>query len=397
MAGLGKIAVVFPYIAHYRRPVFKELISRLKAGGAEIDIYCGDTAEVPGLNLLMPNGAEPHSDLGVRLNRVHNIWLGRHFLFQRRMHPVLSGGYDSVIFLGNMYYISTWLAALWLRLRGSKVYFWTHGFREDERGIKGFIRDRFYQLADGILLFGQRGRAIMARRGHAAEKLHVIYNSLDYNEHLKIADRLSETERAGEAANTCASIIAVGRLTPDKRIDLLIDAVGQLVQRGSADVSLSIVGDGPERGVIERRIAELGLEAAVTMHGACYDEVEVARMLRGAKVACIPGDIGLFGIHAMTFGIPVVTHNNLNSQKPEVEVIEDGVTGTLYESGSVTALADALMQWIDRSSDSAHRADIQAACRSRVVMHFTPMAQAQAIIDALGLTQCGHSCARSAE
>ena len=53
-------------------------------------------------------------------------------------------------------------------------------------------------------------------------------------------------------------VVTVGRLSKQKRVDLVVEAVALLKQRGRA-LPLTIVGDGPERPYLERRAAELGI------------------------------------------------------------------------------------------------------------------------------------------
>jgi len=57
----------------------------------------------------------------------------------------------------------------------------------------------------------------------------------------------------------------VGRLVPYKCADVLIRAAGDMLRRG--DLHLDIIGDGPERDAIAALVRELGVEAAVTLHG----------------------------------------------------------------------------------------------------------------------------------
>ena len=59
-------------------------------------------------------------------------------------------------------------------------------------------------------------------------------------------------------------------LEPSKRIDTVIAAVGGLDP--SVRPALVIVGDGPERGALHRRIEELGVSGAVTLVGAVPHE-----------------------------------------------------------------------------------------------------------------------------
>ena len=64
-----------------------------------------------------------------------------------------------------------------------------------------------------------------------------------------------------------------------------------------------------------------------------------------ADVSVVPGDIGLSAIHSLTYGTPVVTHNDFTTHKPEFEAIKDGKSGSFYNSGSVADLIEKIRFW----------------------------------------------------
>ena len=77
-------------------------------------------------------------------------------------------------------------------------------------------------------------------------------------------------------------LIAVGRLAPSKRYDHAIDALAILRRMFSA-ATLTIVGDGSERGALERHALAAGVADAVRFAGA-VDEQEKVRLLTEADV-----------------------------------------------------------------------------------------------------------------
>ena len=93
-------------------------------------------------------------------------------------------------------------------------------------------------------------------------------------------------------------LLCVARLSPEKNHELLLLALSELKQRGQA-FQCTLVGDGPLRSAIEKRIAQLGLSAQVTLTGslapeyvakhymAC-DMVVLASSVEGVPVAYIP-------------------------------------------------------------------------------------------------------------
>ena len=97
-------------------------------------------------------------------------------------------------------------------------------------------------------------------------------------------------------------VLTVTRLAPQKNLDLLLDVAART--RGRTDVAYAVVGAGPLREDLARRIAEEGLR--VTLAGASDD---VASWLQAADVALLPSRWearALVAQEALLAGVPLV-------------------------------------------------------------------------------------------
>ncbi|MBI5575798.1 MAG: glycosyltransferase family 4 protein [Deltaproteobacteria bacterium] len=149
-------------------------------------------------------------------------------------------------------------------------------------------------------------------------------------------------------------LVAVGRLVEQKGFVYLIKAVGILGARG-IKTRLIIIGDGPLREELEREAAGIGEYAAVIFAGRVPHKETIATM-KASDALVAPSVISANGdrdgipnvvLEAMACGIPVVGTNV--SGIPEVVI--DGKTGFLVDSGDPEELADALEK-IHRDPDS---------------------------------------------
>ena len=117
-------------------------------------------------------------------------------------------------------------------------------------------------------------------------------------------DAAAETEIGEGGAGGGGGLVFVGRLTEQKRVGLALEAVARL----GPDVRFTIVGDGPDRGRLERRAAELGLGARARFLGMVAPH-EVGATLAAADLFVFPAEaegLGLSAMEALAAGLPVV-------------------------------------------------------------------------------------------
>jgi glycosyltransferase involved in cell wall biosynthesis len=118
-------------------------------------------------------------------------------------------------------------------------------------------------------------------------------------------------------------VLSVNRLDRAKRIDLLIDAAA-----AAPGLRVVIAGDGPDRGRLERRASEHGLNGRVHFAGRVSDEelVDLYATCRAVFYAPLDEDFGMAPYEAFLSEKPVVT--TLDAGGP-LEVVTDGATGVV--------------------------------------------------------------------
>lgn len=277
---------------------------------------------------------------------LHNINMGP-FYWQRGLLRLLFSKYRYFISPCDTYCINSWLFVLLAPMFGKRVLWWTHGVYGNEGPIKKTLTKLKISLLYGVLLYGEYAKKILMDYGVNEKKLHVIYNSLAYNEHSEIKKTIKEDDLYKDHfQNDNKNIIFTGRLTKVKKLNQLIEATAKLKKR-NIYLNITLIGDGTEMDSLKKISQELGLQDNVWFYGACYDEKVLSSFIYNADICVSPGNVGLTAMHAMTFGTPVISHNNFPLQMPEFEAIEDGKTGTYFKENDINSLAEAIERWLN--------------------------------------------------
>lgn len=366
------VAVVFGILPHYRIPV-----SELMDLSSDIE-YTFFSSNEDDFGIKHGDTSRLRSFVQARYYRLGN------FIFQPAgIQLAFSKRFDAIVYLGDPHYLSTWIGVPIARLLGRRVLFWTHGWRRSKaRPLGRQFRNIFYRMANSLLVYSERGRRLGIGFGYPADRIDVVYNSLDADRAAAVFAAI-EAEPARDRPQALFTeqdrplLICTARLTEACRFDLLVDAAARLAEAG-APVNVLLVGDGPERERLRTRAKAQGVETH--FFGACYDEEVLGRMLYHADLTVSPGKVGLTALHSLTYGTPVITHDNLDEQMPEVEVVTEGRTGALFRQDDVQDLTDTIASWLAAGHD---RAAIRQSCRDVIRMKWNPATQAEIIRQAL--------------
>jgi len=133
-------------------------------------------------------------------------------------------------------------------------------------------------------------------------------------------------------------IVFVGRLVSDKGVTDLISALGHLARKGMFP-KLTIIGDGPERSVVEKQINELGLSGQIGLAGTKRGR-DLAKLVARHRVMAVPSrwaePFGVAALEGIACGC-VVVGTNLGGLPEAI-----GPCGITVDNGDSEAIARAL-------------------------------------------------------
>ena len=136
------------------------------------------------------------------------------------------------------------------------------------------------------------------------------------------------------------SVVAVGRLVPQKGFDILLQAFSKLCNVfADKKMSLTILGEGPERLRLEQLVSDLGIVDAVRLPGLTetpYITIAEAQMyVLSSRWEGFPNGLA----EAMALGVPPVA---FRCPGGTAEIIEHGLSGLLCAPESVNELSEAM-------------------------------------------------------
>ena len=155
-------------------------------------------------------------------------------------------------------------------------------------------------------------------------------------------------------------ILSLGRLSPEKRADVLIDAVARL----TVPARLVLAGTGPARAQLAARARKLGIASQVLFPGFIPD-ADLAGLYRLGQVFATASEAELQGIttmHALASGLPVVAAR----AGALSELVTHGTSGYLFGPGQAGQAASYLSTLL---ADRPLRERIAAAARPPMIAH----------------------------
>jgi len=214
-----------------------------------------------------------------------------------------------------------------------------------------YVNDYIYhyeRLIDAFISPSHFLKQKMIENGYSKNKFHVLHNAYFY--------RITQ-----EHVGPRQYVLFVGRLSPEKGIDLLIEAAKGL------KVPVKIVGDGPARPALETQSRYLKLDN-VQFLGFQRPE-RVTALYQGAIVNVLPSrwyeNGPLVILEAYAHETPVVGANI--GAIPEF--IAEGKTGRLFEADNAASLHQVLADCL------AHPEDVRAmgrSAREHVIDQYSP-------------------------
>jgi glycosyltransferase involved in cell wall biosynthesis len=203
--------------------------------------------------------------------------------------------------------------------------------------------------ASVVIARGQSLAYEVIKGGIPKEKVHVVYNGVD-QQTFRPRDR-NETARALDLPVQRRRVLCVASFWEVKLVPVLIEAFAEMIRAGNTDTDLVLIGDGPERPIVDRLIAQHQFGDRLRLLNE-RPHAEVAQWMAACDVVCLPSrneGIPNVILEAFACGRPVVASRAGGIP----EIVREGETALLAPPGDRFALASTLTAALTRTWDAS--------------------------------------------
>jgi glycosyltransferase involved in cell wall biosynthesis len=318
----GKVALQQRVLPSYRVAFFDHLSSTCQGG---LSVFAGLPRKDEGIQI----SHKLERACYVPAKNVH-VLRGRYYLcyqagwknWLRELDP------DILILEANPRYISNRNALRWMHHRGRPVVGWGLGVSRVDGffpGSRDKNRKEYLKKFEALIAYSSAGAEQYAELGIPSERIHIALNSATFP-----PEQMPERNPRDEGR---LRVLFVGRLQTRKRVDSLLQACALIEPKPEC----WIVGDGPERVLLERMAEEVFPSAQFfgSRHGQQLDD-----LFTEADLFVLPGTGGLAIQEAMAHALPVIAAEGDGTQRDLVT--EDN--GWLIQPGSLDELTQTLRE-----------------------------------------------------
>lgn len=261
------------------------------------------------------------------------------------------GRFDPLLIVTHEFSPVTFQVSVYCRLKRLPHIVWTADSPEvisSENPLRRIARRLVLKHIDGLVVYSEETKRFYEREFRFNGPIGICPNA-----------QAEETlqGKLSDAATTSMSLAAthklvgkkvllyVGRLAKVKRLDRLIHAFASTCDDVNNSV-LVLVGDGPERRLLQQKVRSLSITSRVIIAGHCEGRLLYAWFNLGSLLA-LTSESETWGAvvnEALITGIPVIC----TSQAGARVLITPGVNGIVVDASNPVALKMALTEWMGK-------------------------------------------------
>ena len=297
-----KVALLVNVVAPYRVPIYEALARSFRLtllyGGGEDNRSMWSAPEVRGAAVKRSRGF-----VFKRAQRARRggVWENRYLHITPGYLPDLWRTRPDAVITNEMGF-RTLVALLYATVCRKPAWIWWGGTLHTERFIgrcRRLVRSVIVGWAKRWISYGDSSTEYLESLGVPRTDIVQIQNAVDEQTFVAGGPRALDLRPR-------PVVLCVGRMVKLKGIQHLLDACA-IVQGGGVRFTLVMIGDGPEREALERRVRELGLEDVHALGEVAPDQMP--GIYRSADLLVFPALQDRWGLvvnEALWSGVPVL-------------------------------------------------------------------------------------------
>jgi glycosyltransferase involved in cell wall biosynthesis len=319
---MKKLIIIQTVSPSYRSKFFTYLSNVLKD---KFELYSGDSYFESSVK----------SDLSFRTRfKITNF-----FIFNRKL--LIQLGICKVIFSGNLIVIelnpriiSNWIILLVRKVLNRKTILWGHAWpREGMNSNSDKLRNYMRSLGDEIIVY-TKTQQVELQKKMPNKSILAASNSL----------YLTNEMSTNKSDNVAQNIIYVGRLTESKKGFFLLKTFHRILDELPKEVKLLIIGEGPEKLMMDNFIHKHNLNTRVSMFGHVDDYETLKQLYSSSLLSVSPGYVGLSITQSFGFGVPMLVSKDEN-HSPEVEAVQENMNAVFFKTDDMKSIDEQILNF----------------------------------------------------
>jgi glycosyltransferase involved in cell wall biosynthesis len=366
--------IVAPLVVQYSDPLFREMVqtSRLDLLVAYCSMQGAESSVDPGFGVnvtwdtpLLQGYAWKNVP-----NRAPRPSAGNFFgLFNPGLWTLIREGHFDAVLICGYYFASAWISLVAAKWYGTPILFVSdsHGLRSWRAQsrlklrIKKTLLRWIFSLADGVIVSSSGGVEYLKSLGFPGERVVLAPTAVDNKWWTAEASKVDR-----DAVRASWNIPAEGTVTlfcaKLQRWKGPAELLEAFARANVPNSYLAFAGDGPERGDLEHRAAQLGLGNRIRFLGF-VNQSQLPSVYCAADLFVLPSLFEPFGLvvnEAMLCGLPVAVSDSVGAR---YDLVRPGENGYVFPAGDVEALSAVLREIL---AAPEKRARMGSAARRRM-------------------------------
>ncbi|MDC3181482.1 glycosyltransferase family 4 protein [Flavobacteriaceae bacterium] len=312
-----KVLWVSPNLNHYKASFLEKLNVNTNI---ELTVLSGSGRQMKGDNYFFSEKCFQLNSVGVSKSK---------FGFSKKVRAELKKNffmYDWIMIPREKKNLALFLYAMLLKKKAFKkghitrLISYNHPMVTSNHGqttiIDKIITKFYYRLYDRIIFYTEKSCLEMVAMGYIKkEKAFWANNTIN-------SDEIENNYTFSYPNESQPTILFIGRLIAKKKLTTLVNYY-RLLKIKNKNLKLVVIGDGPERNIIQEAMCE---DNSIQWTGALIEEKDIAPYMSKASIVFVPGHSGLSVNHAFLYGRPYFTIVS-KTHAPEIDYLKNGING----------------------------------------------------------------------